>query len=255
MKTPHRNRILAGLAAGLLLASCISTSNEVKRAAPNDREAAELNYQLGARYYHNGKYDLARDRLLLATKLDPKFALAYSTLGLTYEKLDNIRLAEGAYDSAVRLEPRNHGVQNTYAVFLCRQGRYNDAVSHFEKAAKVTENDNAEVTLTNAGVCLTQKPDLAMAEDYFRRALEVRPNYGEALLQLCVLKHQTKDDLIARAFLQRFLSTNKASADVLYLGVQIEAALGDERARTDFENRILREFPESTEARRVLANN
>jgi Tfp pilus assembly protein PilF len=39
---------------------------------------------------------------------------------------------------------------------------------------------------------------------------------------------------------------------VLYLGVRIEEQLGDDRARTDFSNQILREFPESAEARRIL---
>jgi len=42
------------------------------------------------------------------------------------------------------------------------------------------------------------------------------------------------------------------SAEVLYLGMQIEANLGDERARTDYSNRLLREFPQSPEARKVL---
>jgi len=34
--------------------------------------------------------------------------------------------------------------------------------------------------------------------------------------------------------------------------VQIEEKLGDERAKTEYSNRILREFPQSAEARRVL---
>ena len=240
------------MAVCLLATGCVSTSTGVEKADPDSGEAAKLNYQLGARYYNNGKYEVARDRLLLAIELDPKMATAYSTLGLTYEGLGIPRLATEAYEQAVRLAPKDHGIQNTYAVFLCRQGEFDDAADHFKRAAEIPDNDNAELTLTNAGVCLKQKPDLAQAEVFFRRALEVRPNYGEALLQMSVLKHEAKDDLIARAFLQRFLATNKPAADVLYLGVQIEKALGDERAEEEFSNQILREFPESAEARRIL---
>ena len=56
----------------------------------------------------------------------------------------------------------------------------------------------------------------------------------------------------ARAFLQRYLSSNVPTAGVLYLGVRIEEELGDERARTDYSNQILRQFPESREARSIL---
>jgi type IV pilus assembly protein PilF len=109
--------------------------------------------------------------------------------------------------------------------------------------------------MTNAGVCMMQKPDRVAAEAYFRQALERRSNYGEALIQLSVLKFTTKDYLSARAFLQRFLSSNIPSPGVLYLGVQIEENLGDESARTEYSDRILREFPQSAEARRVLDAN
>ena len=77
-------------------------------------------------------------------------------------------------------------------------------------------------------------------------------NYGEALIQLCLLKFSAEDYLAARAFLQRYLGSNVPSATVLFLGVRIEEELGDERARTDFSNRILRDFPRSPEARRIL---
>ena len=246
------DRVLAGVVLCLLMTGCISSSTGAKKAAPDSAKAAELNYQLGARYYHNGKYEIARDRLQLAVELNPNFALAYSTLGLTYERLDNKRLAGEAYDQAVNLAPKDHGVQNTYAVFLCRQGRFDDAAVHFEKAAELVDNDDTEVTLTNAGVCMMQRPDFAKAEAFFREALDAQPDYGEALLQMCVLKHEMQDNLIARAFMQRYLSVSKATPDVLYLGLQIEDKLGDQRARTEFSDRILREFPGSIEARRIL---
>ncbi len=106
--------------------------------------------------------------------------------------------------------------------------------------------------MTNAGVCMMQKPDPVAAENFFRQALARKANYSEALIQMALLKHTTGDHLNARAFLQRYLSANPPSADVLYLGMQIEDELGDERARTDYSNRILREFPNSIEARRIL---
>ena len=240
------------VAACLSLAGCVSQTSGPVKADPDDDDAADLNYQLGARYYRNGNYELARDRLLYSLELNPKNPTAHSTLALTYEQLGNLRLATESYERAVRTAPRDYNVLNTYAVFLCRQRSFDDAEKYFDRAVRVPDNDNAEVMLTNAGVCMAQKPDPARAETFFRRALERKSNYGEALLQMCVLKHSQGDDLKARAFLQRYLSSHPPSADILYLGVEIEAKLGDERARTDYENRILREYPGSVEARRIL---
>lgn len=251
------DRRLAGLAACLIAAGCVSTTTTTGDMPPeaNETNAADLNYQLGARYYKNGNYELARDRLLYSIKLDPNRAISYSTLGLTYEALENQRLAKEAYEKAIRVEPRNADALNTYAVYLCRQGEYDEAPKYFDRAVKIPDNDDKHVMLTNAGVCMAQKPDLGMAEEYFREALKRKGNYGEALIQICVLKHTTGDNLHARAFMQRYLATNPPTASVLYLGMQIEQELGDERAQTDYSNRLLREFPTSPEARRVLANN
>lgn len=244
--------ILSGAICFLLLSGCISTTTGTAPMEADEEDAAELNYQLGARYFQNGKYELARDRLLLSIELEPKNGTAHSTLGRTYEALGNVRLATEAYEESVRIEPRNFDVQNAYSVFLCNRREFDKAEKHFDKAASHPENDNAEVTLTNAGVCMLRKPDFAAAESFFRQALDRKQNFGDALLQLCLLKYQEEDYLSSRAFLQRFMATNKTTAGVLYLGAQIEEKLGDQKARTEYVNRLIRDFPTSPEARKVL---
>jgi type IV pilus assembly protein PilF len=243
---------VVGAVMAVLLTGCVSSTTGPAKSKTNAADAADLNYELGARYYRNGNYELARDRLLYSIELDPKNAVAYSTLALTYERLDNLRLATDAYEQALRVAPKNYDVLNTYAVFLCRQRNFDGAMTYFDRAIDVVENDFAEITLTNAGVCMTQKPDLDRAEKYFRTALEHKSSYGEALLQLVIVNIGRENFLSARAFLQRFLSSHPPSASVLYLGVTIEESLGDERARTEYSNRILREFPRSPEAKKVL---
>jgi type IV pilus assembly protein PilF len=218
----------------------------------DDKDAARQYFQLGARYFRNGNYELARDRLLRAIELDPRLATAHMTLALTYEQLDNERLAARHHDLAVRYGPRSFNVRNAYAVFLCGRKRYDEAREQFQQAAAIPDNDDPEIMLTNAGVCMTQKPDYEQAEAFFRDALEEAPTYGEALIQMASLKYRTEDYLQARAFVQRYLATNKATADSLYLAVRTEGALNDERASEEYANQLLRQFPESAQARRVL---
>lgn len=248
----RRSLFLASLLVLAMTGGCVSTTSGPPESEPDPKEAADLLYQLGARYYRNGEYELAKERLLMSIEKNPDNAIAHSTLALTYEQLDNLRLATESYERAVKIAPKNYDVLNTYAVFLCRYGNYDEAQENFDRAINVRVNDHPEITMTNAGVCMNEKPDPVAAEKYFRMALERKSTYGDALLQMCLLKYRAGENLLARAFMQRFLSSNPPSAEVLHLGMKIEVALGDERAREEYANRILREFPQSPEARLVL---
>ncbi len=249
----RRARILILALAAVVLSGCISSETTSRRPPDTNEEAAEQNYQLGARYYGNGSFELARDRLERAIDLDPRNANAHSMLALTYAKLDNDRLATENFEKAVRIAPNNFDVRNAYAIYLCGEKDFDEARKQFDRAIGVRENDNAEIMMSNAGVCMAQKPDYALAEEYFREALTRRPTYGEALIQMAALKHHTdRKDVSARAFLQRYLASNEASAAVLYLGVQIETELGDDRAATDYSNQLYRDFPNSAEANQLL---
>ena len=245
-------RAMLVLATVAIFAGCVSTTTGPPQPKEEPGDAAGINHQLAIQYFQNGNYELARDRLLLSTELDPDRPNVWSLLALTYEQLGNLRLADDAHEKALRYGPRNFDVQNTYAVYLCRQGRFDDAEKQFDRSIRAETNDNPELMMTNAGVCFMQEPDLAKAETWFRRALERRPTHPEALLQMALLKHSTGDDLSARAFLQRYRETNPSGSGVLYLCVLIEDKLGDARARTECANELLRNYPNSPESRQLL---
>lgn len=251
MNRTIRKLCVLAVAGGLCLAGCVSTET-VSRSSGQNEDAAATNHQLGVQYYRNGNYELARDRLERAIEIDSRNANAHSLLALTLVQLGNHRLANESFDRAVRIAPNNKDVRNTYAVYLCQQREYDDALEQLDRAIRIRENDNAWIEMTNAGVCVAQKPDLVAAEQYFRDALRLRPTYGEALIQMAALKHRTDDNFTARAFLQRYLASNPPSSAVLYLAVQIETAGGDARAATDYMNELLRDFPDSAEARLML---
>jgi len=249
----RRMRYLTIFAACFLLGACISTTTGPPKSERDDKDAAAIYFQLGIQYFSRGNYELSRERLLLSVNLDPSRAIVWSTLATTYEQLGNLRLAEESHDKALGTGPRNFDVQNRYAVFLCRQRRFDDAEKQFERSISARTNDFPELMMTNAGVCMLQKSDYAKAESYFRRALERRSNHPEALLQMALLKHQTADDLTARAFLQRYRIANPASPGVLYLCVLIEDVLGDQKASRECTTELLRDFPGSEESKRILS--
>ena len=114
-------------------------------------------------------------------------------------------------------------------------------MKQFDRSINSPTNDNPEIMATNAGVCLSQKPDFVAAESYFRQALDAKPSHAEALLQMAALKHRTGDNFGARAFLQRYRAQHPTTPGVLYLCVLIEKDLGDDSAQTACENELLRE--------------
>lgn len=237
----------------LVMVACVSTTQTTNvRTSQPTGEAGDINYQLGTEYYRKGNFELARDRLLRAIDQEPRNADAHSALAMTYVQLGSDRLATESFAKAVRLAPNSINVRNAFAVYLCQQRQYDDALEQFDRAIGLPNNDNSYVMMTNAGVCVAKKPDLARAERYFRSALDLRPSYGEALIQMAALMHRTDENFAARGFLQRFLAANEASPAVLYLAVQIETQNGDDRAATDYMNRLLRDFPDSAEARLLL---
>ncbi len=240
---------MAGGVVLVLVSGCISTTTGPARYEPDDRDAAESNYHLGSQYYLRGNFERARDALNRSIEYEPRMAKAHMMLGLTYERLEVPRLAAEHHQLAVRYDPNNIDVRNAYAVFLCGQREFDKARDQFDRVARIPENDNPEVVLTNAGVCMSQQPNHEAAEAYFREALAKKNEYPEALFQMTLLKYRAGDSLSARAFLQRYLAVQPASPSVLFLAVQIEKDMGNERAQRDYTRQLIEDFPESAEAR------
>ena len=116
-----RKLIFSGTIYGVLITGCITTTSGPPRSDPDEAAAAELTYQLGARYYKNGQYELARDRLLLSIEKDPKRAVVHTTLALTYEALDNVRLAAESYETAMRVAPHDFEPQAGHVIMSDEQ--------------------------------------------------------------------------------------------------------------------------------------
>ena len=145
-----KTKIVAGSIVIILLTGCITSTTTSTSKFEESDDAAMQNYNLGARYYQNGSYGIAKARLERALELDPKLEQAHFMLALTYEKLDQARLAGGHYKEAVRIAPKRYDARNAYAVYLCRQQEFAAAEKQFDKAFKIPETDSRHVMYTNA---------------------------------------------------------------------------------------------------------
>jgi len=238
----------------LVLSSCVTTTTG-DLPPPSLEEAADLNLQLGIGYLRKNDLQSAKTKLEKSVEQNPDLVMAYIMLGMVYERLGDDDIAEKSYRRAVAKGPRDPDALNSLAVFLCHDdaGRP-EALDLFNKALKVPLSEsfsNRAMLNTNAGVCA--KPvDLPLAEEYLRAALRLEPNFAVALVQLADVAYQRGNYLQSRAFLERYMSQDSASPPVLWLGVQVETAMGDLTAANEYGRRLKEDFPGSVETRLFL---
>ena len=241
------------LVAALALGACVSTGADRRSdSAGSTREAARINTDLGIGYFRQGRIEMALERLERAVEQDSRYPRAYAALAVVYQQLGETQQAESAFRNALRLSGRDPDLQNSYGVFLCNEGRYGEADDYFNRAVRDRLYGAPEVALTNAGVCMREQGETDRAEAYFRAALARNPRFPDALMQMTSLSLQAENLMAARAFLERYFAAAPVSAEALWMGVQVERALGDQRAAGEYAQRLREDFADSAQTRELL---
>ena len=237
--------------AALLCLGLASAAGAQQRAPGENPKvtAARLNTQLAVAYLKQNDVAAAREKIDKALEQNPHDADVQTAAGLVFERVNEVANADRAYASAMRLEPRNPDRVNNYAVFLCRRGQAARGQKLFDQAAHNSAYATPEVAYTNAGVCARGAGNMVVAEEYFRKALAVRPDYPDALLQMADVSFSRGDGLKARAFLQRHFNAAAETPDALLLAVNVERSLHDARAADEYAARLQLVFPGSDQAR------
>jgi type IV pilus assembly protein PilF len=215
--------------------------------------AARLNAQLAVGYLKQGDVSAAREKVEKALRENDRDAVVHTAAALVYDRLQERENADRQYAQAVRLDPRNPEYQNNYAVFQCRNGRPGEGQKLFEQAARNPAYATPEVAYANAGVCARGAGETAKAETYFRRALEIRSDFPDALLQLADLSFQKGSGLAARGFVERYFQVAPQTPDALALAVRVERSLGDASAARHYFDELINRFPDSAQVRELRA--
>jgi type IV pilus assembly protein PilF len=220
---------------------------------PEPTEAAIANMQMAVEYMRLNNLGQARVRIERALDEAPENPNVQETAGLVYERLNEMSKAQRAFNAAARLGKQDPAIQNSYAGFLCRTGKAADGEKLFVQVARNPAYQTPEVALLNAGVCVGSSGDVVDAERYFNRALTIRPNMPEALLQLGNLAFDRGDPALALTYVQRYLAVNAASPEILWLGFRAQRKLDDKTAAADYARRLQSEFPTSQPAQSMRA--
>jgi type IV pilus assembly protein PilF len=236
----------------ILLAGCASTGGQHYDVTGQPKDPAEVNTQLGIAYMRKGMYDTALEKLNKAIRQDPDFQLAQVSIAILYERLGEDDLAEKHYKRAYGLNRKDPVTLNAYGQFLCRKGKLERADEMFRTAVKDPLYQMPELVYTNAGICARKRPDMALAEKYFRDALKKNPKYVPALEEMARTSFARKQYLVTRAYLQRLQGIKPLTAEFLWIGVRTEAALGDKDAMSSYALSLKNLFPETEETQELI---
>lgn len=215
------------------------------------QSAAEVNVSLGQAYLEQGRLELALDKLKKALKLDPRLPSAHTVIAVVYEQIKDNENAQFHYKRATELAPKNGSVLNNYGTFLCRAKQYDEADKYFVRALADPFYQTPATAQANRGSCAIQAGRIDVAEASLREAVRLAPNEPQGLFDLARVLHMKKDDFKARAYVQRCESVAGASPELLELAMQVEQGLGNEKGVREYRARLLREFPESSQAQSI----
>lgn len=236
----------SGVMLTLLLTACSSGAPKLDPTVGVD-SPAQVNAKLGLSYLQHGNYEVAEAKLQRALKQDPRLGEAYHYLAELYRRTDREDLAKDNYRKALKYSPDDMSLHNNYGVYLCEQGDYAEAVEVLVRVANSRHYNRPDEAFANAGMCAMRIPDEKLAEKYLRTALSINKVLPGALYQMAVLSYQQHKYLHARAFIERYSSVARQSAQSLLLGVRVELKLGDHKAVDNYATQLGRDFPDAEE--------
>jgi len=189
----------------------------------DDPQNADAHHLLGLVALQSGKYQLAVEQILLATRLNSGVAAYHSNLGIAYHALKKLDDAIACFRQAIGISPNHAEAHNNLASALQEQGKVHEAIASWRRAVALKLNyvdawSNLAVALrqvglaeesvacrrevhrlmpdradycSDLGTALPDQGKLDEAITFFRRAIRLAPafplphtNLGNALLEL-----------------------------------------------------------------------
>lgn len=236
----------------IALGGCATQARNTPEEESRVRESARIHTELGAGYFAQRNIPVALEEFTQATQIDPTYPMAYTGLGLVYASLNEDAKAEANFKKALELDPNSSESHNNYGTFLCSRDRIDESITQFLTAVKNPLYSTPEAAYLNAGVCALKKNDVVNAELYLQKALQIQPLLHSAAYQLASIQYGKGNYPQTRNLLQYALA-DRPSPEVLWLAILTERKLGGRDAEASYALELRRKYPQSEEAKALLA--
>jgi len=246
-------KALAGLLGSLLLVGCATVDSGSSPGEASDADSrATVHTQLALGYLQRDQKKTALDELEEALDIAPHHSQANYVMAMLQTQLSHPDKADRHYRRALKSDPENSVAAHDYGIFLCREGKVEQALKYFQSALDNPLYQRKTLTNLRAGECLVKmRTDRRGAEPYFRAALEANPRLGPALYHMADIAYARGEYLTARGYIERYFAAHADSPAALLLAVKIESKLDAEDVARKYATRLREKFASSREAKQL----
>ncbi len=139
----------------------------------------------------------------------PQRPEGHNNLGALYSSLGEHAKAEACFDTVIALLPDNPGLYYNRGMARSSQEKFDTAREDFHRVLEYDSKDTD--CLNNLGVMDFMQGRFESAREYFSMAMDIRPDYDRALLNLCDLEIAAGNGPLAIQLCEDFLRTHNST--------------------------------------------
>jgi Tfp pilus assembly protein PilF len=214
--------------------------------AGRDPELAKASRTIGEAYMNQGDLTAALRELLKAQQLNPDDPIVHNDLGLCYLLKKRLPDAVTHFKRAIELNPGYAPARNNLGTAYLEMEEWDAAIGVFKEITQDLLYATPHFPLSNLGLAYYQKGQYRTAMRYYKKALEVQPEFANALRgvgRIYLVKNQGR---LALKYLRRAVKSAPRSPETYYDLGEAYLLMGQiDEARYAYDNVIDLAPPES----------
>ena len=205
---------------------------------------------LGMVCVNTGRHEEAVRLISKALKIKPVDAQAHGNIGLAYQRMGNLVLAERHFRKSVEIDANSPAMWNSLGNVLREKGQASDAVKVYERTLKA--NGNHPECWTNLSQALVDLSEFERAFQAVNRALQIDPTLPESHNQLAEVYRKTFKYNLAISAYKKSLELDPTLYESMLGLATVYRESEDSEAALTVLNRLIELQPGHAKAHAVL---
>ncbi len=191
---------------------CACAGQQVKK----DPELAKAARTIGEAYMNQGDLTAALRELLRAERLNPDDPIVHNDLGLCYMLKKRMPDAIAHFKKAIELKPGYAPARNNLGTTYLEMKEWDAAIKVFKEITKDLLYATPHYPLANLGLAYYHKGQYRTAMRYYKKALEIQPDFANALRGVGRTYLATNQGRLALKYLQRAVKVAPKAPEIHY---------------------------------------
>lgn len=225
-----RMKLAVAVSGALLLSACvtrtINSDGSVQSTVIDKSKLSDTYIDLAIEYQQHSAPQVALERANLAVSTKDDNPKAYMIRAMIYQQLGQYDKAEQDFKKALWLDSKYSEDNVNYAVFLCDQKRYSEAMYNFNQALDNPLYFTPEIGYYSRGNCYAKQDSFESANRDYLAALNYKSPPQDTYVALSRLQFNHQNYQLANYYLNRYNSSQ--TPETMWLHIQILQAMIDQ---------------------------